>query len=135
MKNFTLLLIMIITLVFTSCSLQQRVATNITTDWNIARFENRIADGRNIIMENAGSITFTRDGTGIQNLTTNLGNAGSFAPGTSFRWENTTNTVTIRYSEFEPRKAWIIVENRRSRQLWYSTDSEGNVQVLELRRR
>lgn len=54
--------------------------------------------------------------------------------GFDFEWTNTDNTVTMRGFDTEFARSWIVIENKKSHQIWKSTDGANGVQTLELRK-
>jgi len=127
-------IIAVVALFFASCTAQSRLATRISAEWEIEKYENRTAGGSISSIENAGTITFNNNGRGTQSFTTAIAHGGH-SSGSDFRWTNTANTVSITSQEAQFPKVWIIVESGRSKQKWYSTDSEGNVQVMDLKKK
>ena len=117
-----------------SCTAQGRLASRISAEWDIEKYEVRTAGGTSTSVENAGSITFRSNGRGTQTFTTAIAHAGQSSD-SEFRWDNTSNTVSITGPDAQYPKVWIIVSSGRSKQEWYSTDSQGNVQIMHLRKR
>ncbi len=109
-------------------------SSRLTAEWNVVRYETHDPNGQEVNIENAGTIVLRRDGTGTQTFSSSLIQKTK-TDDSQFRWENTARTVSIKSSQYEPRKVWIIVESSAGGQLWYSTDSEGGIQILELRRK
>jgi hypothetical protein len=135
--NIHIPLMLLIAVLLSSCAplgQQRGMASRDTTDeWQVYRYENRQAYGQNVVIDNAGTIRFNADGTGSQNFMTNAG-LGDRQSDTRFTWTKDGQIVYIRTSDFNPTKAWIIVQGGARSQRWYSTDSQGNVQVMHLRR-
>jgi hypothetical protein len=127
-------IIAVIAILFASCTAQSRLATRISAEWEIEKYENRTAGGSISSIENAGTIIFNNNGRGTQAFTTAIAHGGQ-SSGSDFRWTNTANTVSITSQEAQFPKVWIIVESGRSKQKWFSTDSEGNVQVMDLKKK
>jgi hypothetical protein len=135
MRRTYILLLFIVALAISSCRSQQgRLTTNLSTEWNIDRYEIRSVDGQNVIIENAGTIELNEDGTGIQRFTANIANHSNDNEA-EFQWHNTSRTVYIQPSDEDTPKVWIVVNSRRTQQVWYSTDDDANVQILEISRR
>lgn len=134
MKTFSRLLLVITSLTMISCSAQRQVASRITGDWTIEEYIVLLANGTETKMENAGTITFLRNGRGQQTFSTAITHIDATSNG-EFRWDNTAHVVFIWGTAVQYRKAWIIVNSSRSKQVWRSTDSEGNVQSMHLKRR
>jgi hypothetical protein len=127
-------MITVVALFFVACSAQSRLASRISGEWEIVKYENRSAGGSTSSVENAGTISFNNNGRGNQVFTTSIAHAGQTS-GSEFRWTNTANTVSITSEEAQFPKVWIIVESGRNKQGWFSTDSEGNVQVMNLKKK
>lgn len=132
------LLVLFIVILLSSCvpmGQQGRMGTRGESfdEWQVYRYENRQAYGQNVVIDNAGIIRFNVDGTGNQNFMTNAG-LGDRQSDTRFTWTKDGQIVYIRTSDFNPTKAWIVVQAGTRGQRWYSTDSQGNVQILHLRR-
>lgn len=134
MKRTTYFFIAALALLLASCTAQSRLSSRLSGEWAIEKFESRTAAGSSSSIENAGSITFRSGGRGSQAFTTAIAHGGD-AASTEFRWDNTANTVSIRSDGAEFPKVWIIVDSGRSKMRWFSTDSQGNVQVMELRKK
>jgi hypothetical protein len=135
MRRIYFLMAVVVALAVTSCRSQQRqLATNLSSEWNIDRYEVRSPNGQSRIIENAGTLELNDDGTGVQRFAGNVINFGA-DNAAQFEWHNTRRTVYIKPSEEETPKVWIVVNSRRTQQVWYSTDDEANVQILEISRR
>ncbi len=135
MKNkLNTLVIAFLVITLASCSAQRKLSSRLSAEWTIARFEVREAGGGSTTIDNAGTITFRSNGKGAQSFTTAIAHAGQVVDA-EFRWENTTNTVTIRTIDAQYPKVWIVVNSSRGKQEWYSTDGSGNVQVMLLEKK
>jgi hypothetical protein len=133
-KKYNLLVITIVAIALMSCSAQRRTASRIGGEWNIEKFENRVMSGSSSSIENAGVIVFNNNGRGSQTFTTTVVQGGVGGEN-EFSWENTEHTVSIKSLNARVPKTWIIVNSGRGTQQWYSTDNDGNVQVMHLRKR
>jgi hypothetical protein len=134
MKTGIKITLIILAFALASCSAQGRLASRISAEWDIEKFESRTTNGSSTVVENAGTITFRSNGRGMQSFTSAIAHGG-LATDSEFRWENTANTVSIKSPDAQYPKVWIIVSSGRSKQEWYSTDSQGNVQIMHLRKR
>lgn len=134
MKSFSIIALIFSTLLLFSCSAQRQLASRITGEWLIEEYSVLLSNGRETKMENAGSIIFNRNGRGQQTFTSAITQIDATNTG-DFRWDNTADVVFIWGSGAQFRKAWIIVNSSRNRQLWRSTDAEGNVQTMKLARK
>lgn len=127
MKNA--LLIIIISLVFTSCS------PKIVGNWNVDRYEIDNYKGKNLTARNAGEIVLRKNGTGEKNLSIEMFNKDPNET-ENFRWELKNQILRIydgsskQSTDFA--KSWIIVTNKNNKQVWKSTDGSNSIQVIEL---
>jgi len=111
--------------VFSSCS-HRLVGT-----WSVKKYENVSPGEKGISVQNVGSISFDKDGTGQKEMNyTVLGVEKNDS--TPFEWEATENYITINSEDSEISKTWIYLENKRKSQKWKSTDGKNQVQTLEL---
>ncbi len=134
-NNLKILLLLSVIFLMSSCITQQSLrSSRLAAEWDVERYETHEPNGQKVEIENAGTIVLRRDGTGMQTFSSSLIQK-SKTDDSQFRWENTARTVSIKASQYEPRKVWIIVKSSPGGQLWYSTDSEGGVQILELKRK
>ncbi len=134
MKTGIKVTFIILAFALASCSAQGRLASRLSAEWDIEKFESRTATGSSTIVENAGTITFMSNGRGNQSFTTAIAHGG-LSSGSEFRWENTSKTVTIKSPDAQYPKVWIVVDSGRNKQEWYSTDRQGDVQVMHLRKK
>jgi hypothetical protein len=134
MKTGIKITMIVLAFALASCSAQGRLASRISAEWDIEKYESRTATGSSTVVENAGTITFRSNGRGTQSFTTAIAHGGQSAD-SEFRWENTSRTVSIKSPDAQYPKVWIVVESGRSKQEWYSTDSQGNVQIMHLRKK
>lgn len=131
MKTIYKISLLLLTLGMISCSAQRQLASRLSCEWIIEEYEVSLANGSETRMENAGTIVFLNSGRGQQTFTSAITQIDASNTG-DFRWENNANVVFIWGRDAQYRKAWIIVESSRSKQLWRSTDTEGNVQTMIL---
>lgn len=134
MKAISKIFLFLIALGMISCSAQRQLASRLTGEWLIEEYEVSMANGSETRMENAGTILFLSSGRGQQTFTSAITQIDASNTG-DFRWDNNANVVFIWGQDAMYRKAWIIVESSRSKQLWRSTDTEGNVQSMLLTRK
>jgi hypothetical protein len=132
---FRLYIALILFALLSSCSMirQRQISSRLTAEWHVQRYEIQNDRGNNVVINDAGTIELSSNGRGMQTFNPNLAHMGQLRDN-QFVWDNTERTVNIRFRNNQPRKVWIIVESSRTRQLWYSTDDQGNVQILTLRR-
>lgn len=118
-----------IMLLATSCG------PKIVGTWNIDRYEVNNQKGQDITARNAGEITIRKNGTGEKNIQYNVFR-NEIIDSESFKWKLQDNYLTItgdkKNDDSQFNKTWIIVNNKRKKQLWKSTDGSDVVQVLEL---
>lgn len=134
MKRTAFLPIVILLVLITGCTQQSRLTSRLSAEWNIAKFEARTFEGSTSSTENAGTLILRSNGKGTQSFTSSIAHAGEQAD-TDFEWNNRDNTVSIMAEGASVPKIWIVVDSRRSKQLWYSTDSSGNVQIMHLEKK
>lgn len=133
MKTTSRIILLVATLVMVSCSAARQLASRIEGEWVIEKYEVLLANGNETKMENAGTIIFYRNGRGQQTFTSAITQLDATNTG-DFRWDNTGEVIFIWGQGAQFRKAWIVVESSRNKQVWRSTDTEGNVQAMTLRK-
>lgn len=134
MKAGIKITMIVLALALASCSAQNRLASRISAEWDIEKYEVRTTNGSSTSIENAGSIIFHSNGRGTQTFTTAVAHSGQVSD-SEFRWENTEATVSIKSRDAQYPKVWIVVDSGSSKQKWYSTDDQGNVQVMHLKKK
>ncbi|MEO9894282.1 hypothetical protein [Aurantibacter sp.] len=112
-------------LIATSCS--HRLVGN----WNVKNFDRQTPGEEGMSVENIGTITFDRNGTGTKNLNYSLLGISSLDQ-TPFEWSTTDNFVTIDDNNSDLSKTWIYIENKNKLQKWQSTDGNNQIQTLVL---
>jgi len=132
----SLLLTAVCALFLTSCS------PKIIGTWNVDRYEVNNQKGQNITTRNAGEITLNKDGSGEKNIEYNIFN-NEFSDVQKFDWKLMDSNLTItgvekrskddKKSDFD--KTWIVITNKKDKQLWKSTDGSNAVQIIELSRK
>lgn len=134
MKTSIKIILLVTTFVMVSCSAARQLASRIEGEWEIEKYEVLLANGNETKMENAGTIIFYRNGRGQQTFTSAITQLVATNTG-DFRWDNTGDVVFIWGQGALYRKAWIVVDSSRNKQVWRSTDSEGNVQAMTLKKK
>ena len=134
MKAGIKIIMIVFALALVSCSAQSKFASKITAEWDIEKYEVRTTNGSSTSIENAGSITFRSNGRGTQTFTTAVAHEGQVSD-SEFRWENTEATVSIKTQDAQYPKVWIVVHSGSTKQRWYSSDEQGNVQVMHLKKK
>ena len=100
--------------------------------WTINKFENGTPAEQGYSLNNIGTITFHKNGSGEKNINYSV-------LGTShtdlfpFKWTAADAAITIVGDSTEFSKTWIIISNKRNYQQWKST-SGNTIQVLELKK-
>ncbi len=123
-KSFYFLFISLLFLL-TSCA-QRLVGT-----WTVKKYENVSPGEKGVSVQNVGSISFDKDGTGQKEMNyTVLGVEKDDS--TPFEWSATENYITIKSEDSDISKTWIYLENKSKSQKWKSTDGKNQVQTLEL---
>ncbi|PZX62956.1 lipocalin-like domain-containing protein [Hydrotalea sandarakina] len=130
MKQFNkIYLVLIAAIALGSCTLQQRL----TGTWNIVKFQETNISQQNASASNVGTIQFKKDGTGVKSLSYSiLGNQTNDQK--PFTWTINGNNVTLNSENAQFPKSWIIVTNKAKYQVWKTTDGQGNIQKMELKK-
>lgn len=129
------LLIIASSVIFVACSAQKKLAGQVSGEWVIEYYENKKPDESSATMTNIGSITFHKDGSGSKSISYSI-MGSDYVDSKSFQWNNTDNTVTITgHDESMISKSWIVLKSSSKSQDWRSTDSQGNVQIMKLRKK
>ena len=116
-----------------SCSAERRFHNRLVGTWSVDRYEQRFANGENEVAQNLGTITFRKNGSGDNDLSILTRGVRKPDDVRDFSWKNTTEEVTIISRNTYLAKSWIVIENKRKRQIWKST-TQANVQTMELRK-
>jgi hypothetical protein len=99
--------------------------------WNVQKYETNTAGEHNISLQNIGSMTFDKAGTGDKQIEYSV--LGMVKKDTlPFKWNATEKQVTINSKNSEFGKTWIIIENKGKFQKWKSTDGTNQIQMIEL---
>jgi hypothetical protein len=130
MKQFNkIYLVFIAAIALGSCTLQQRL----TGTWNIVKFQETNISQQNASASNVGTIQFKKDGSGVKSLSYSiLGNQTNDQK--PFTWTINGNNVTLNSENAQFPKSWIIVTNKAKYQVWKTTDGQGNIQKMELKK-
>ena len=127
-RRTSYLLIAVLALLLSSC------AHRLTGTWQIQKYETISPRSQGVSLQNVGTITFDKDGTGQKNLHyTVLGIEKDDS--TPFRWSASENFITIEGEDSDLAKTWIYIENKAKIQKWKSTNGKNEVQSLELIKR
>jgi len=132
----SLLVAAVCALFLTSCS------PKIIGTWNVDKYEVNNQKGQNITTRNAGEITLNKDGSGEKNIEYNIFN-NEFSDVQKFDWKLMDSNLTITGNERKSKdekksdfdKTWIVITNKKDKQLWKSTDGSNAVQIIELSRK
>jgi hypothetical protein len=130
MKQFNkIYLVFIAAVALGSCTLQQRL----TGTWNIVKFQETNISQQDASASNVGTIQFKKDGSGIKSLNYSiLGNQTNDQK--PFTWTINGNNVTLNSDNAQFPKSWIIITNKPKYQVWKTTDGQGNIQKMELKK-
>lgn len=122
----SLSLIAILAFSMTACS------PKVVGTWTIDKFENAVPSEQGYSLNNIGTITFNKNGTGEKNINYSvLGtNHTDMFP---FKWNAADAAITIIGDSTEFSKTWIIISNKKNYQQWKST-SGNKIQILELKK-
>lgn len=109
---------------------------SIVGNWNVDRYEVDNLKGQNYTARNAGEIRINKGGTGEMDLQYNMFQS-NVTDVRNFRWNRPnedlmTITSTDSYEQSDFDKTWIIVTDKKKKQVWKSTDGSNTVQTLEL---
>lgn len=114
-------------LLFLSSSCSHRLVGT----WTVQKYESMSAGDKGVSVQNVGSISFDKDGTGQKEMNyTVLGMEKDDS--TPFKWTATDDYITIESRDSDISKTWIFLENKGKSQKWKSTDGKNQVQTLEL---
>ncbi len=106
-------------------------APRLVGTWTVQKYESESVGNKGISVQNVGSISFDRDGTGQKEMNYKvLGMEKDDS--TPFKWSATKNYITIESEDSDISKTWIFLENKNTKQKWKSTDGKNQVQTLEL---
>ncbi len=127
------LAVILIAAVVTSCTLEKQLPGV----WQISSYTDQQVDGSATTATNVGTIEFNEDGTGSNDLEFKV--FGS----TTTDQKEFNYTLGEDYVTIKPRqrtdsltvKTWLVMDNTRNSQKWKSTDNEGNIQTLELKKK
>lgn len=101
--------------------------------WEIVQYKSEIQQLNRTAVMPYRNITFLKKGRGRVSANNEFTDEKG-GQGFDFDWTCTDNTVTMRGFDSEFARSWIVVENKKSSQIWKSTDGANGVQTLEIRR-
>ncbi|MBX2890291.1 MAG: hypothetical protein KF734_05150 [Saprospiraceae bacterium] len=141
MKKITPVLLLAFAMLAIGCaSPTKQFSKRLRGTWQVANYDVERPNTRSASasVTDFGSITFNKNGTGslenpsiFDNLTSGSRNsAGRY----DFRWSNTENIVVLKEEGSIISKSWIVITNKKSQQVWKSTDGTNQVKTIELRR-
>ena len=127
----TKLLLLALSISLFSCS------PNIVNKWNIDKYEVINNKGQNTSAQNIGSIEFKKNGKGTKNISYNVFQ-NDFIDESGFEYELKDGYIIIKITDNNDKsalnKTWIIVNDKKKKQVWKSTDGSKSVQIIELSR-
>lgn len=126
MKTKSLLVLSISFLVMASSCAPRLVGT-----WSVQKYETVAPGNKGISVENVGTISFDKDGTGQKEMNYSVLGIEK-DESTPFKWSATDSFITIEGADDNISKTWIYLENKSKSQKWKSTDGKNQVQTLEL---
>ncbi len=111
----------------TSCS-HRLVGT-----WDLASYETMVQGQQGVALQNIGTMTFNRDGSGETNLNYTVFQV-TREEQVPFTWEVKEGLITLsgNAEESDFLKTWIVVDDKRKSQKWRSTDGQNQVQTIRL---
>ena len=136
MKNIFLRLAFaasIISILGACASATKQFSKRLEGNWEIIQYKTEIQQLQRTAFPPYRSITFMKKGRGRVSAN-NEYSAEKGGQGFDFDWSCTENTVTMRGFDTDFARSWIVVENKKSSQVWKSTDGANGVQTLELRK-
>lgn len=120
-----------------SCSLAvlaSACSPRIVGTWNVQKYETLIPGQQAISVNNVGTIEFNRNNTGNKDIRYNVIGIARENTG-AFTWSYTKSYLTIKASDSEFAKIWLLVENKRNFQRLQATNGKNQIQTLELSRK
>ena len=136
MKNITsgLLVATIMISMLSACaSASKQFSRRLEGNWEIVQYKTEIQQLQRTAFPPYRNITFMKRGRGRVSAN-NEYREEKGGQGFDFEWTCTDNTVTMRGFDTDFARSWIVVENKKTRQVWKSTDGANGVQTLELRK-
>ncbi len=137
MKNIstrTFIAVLAITLLSSCASATKQFSKRLEGHWEITQYKTEIMQvQRAAAFPPFRSITFLKKGKGRVSANNQYTDEKG-GQGFDFDWTCTDNTVTMRGFDSEFARSWIVIENKKSSQVWKSTDGSNGVQTLELRK-
>ncbi len=102
--------------------------------WNVQKYETLTPGKQNTSVNNVGTIEFRKNNTGNRDIHYNVMGIARENTG-AFTWTYTKTYLTIKSSDSEFAKIWLLVENKRNFQRLQATNGKNQIQTLELRRK
>lgn len=137
MKNTTMQALFAASVIFllSACAgASKQFSKRLEGTWQIVQYKTEIQEmQRTTAFPPYRSITFMKKGRGRVAANTQYADEKG-GQGFDFEWNNTDNTVTMRGFDTEFARSWIVMENKKSSQIWKSTDGANGVQTLELKK-
>ncbi|MBM1104929.1 hypothetical protein JQC67_02145 [Aurantibacter crassamenti] len=121
------------TLCFTLLFIGTSCSHRLIGTWNVKNYERITPGSQGMSVQNIGTISFNKNGTGTKKLDYALLGFSSIDQ-TPFNWSSTKNYLTIEDENSEFSKTWIFIENKNKIQKWQSTDGNNQVQTLVLKK-
>ncbi|MBK8426453.1 MAG: hypothetical protein IPL27_11020 [Lewinellaceae bacterium] len=136
MKNIAsglLFATMIVTMLSACASASKQFSRRLEGNWEIVQYKTEIQQLQRTAFPPYRNITFMKRGRGRVSAN-NEYTEEKGGQGFDFEWTCTDNTVTMRGFDTDFARSWIVVENKKTRQVWKSTDGANGVQTLELKK-
>ncbi len=114
-------------------SASKQFSKRLEGNWEIVQYKTEIQQLQRTAFPPYRSITFMKKGRGRVSANNEYSDEKG-GQGFDFEWTCTENTVTMRGFDTDFARSWIVVENKKSSQVWKSTDGANGVQTLELRK-
>jgi len=99
--------------------------------WNIQKYETTTPEKQDVSLKNIGTMTFHKSGKGEKNISYTIFESLK-EDKSSFQWKRSEKFITLDGLASEFSKIWIVMTDESKFQKWQSTDSNNQVQILEL---
>ncbi len=130
-KSTSALILIIVALLFSSCSPAKQVRKKLTGAWHISRIEDKTSGNQLASESNLGMIELKTDGTGYH-LRRVKDQALTPPDSVHFSWRNTENIITFTTLDKKEAQSWIILRLKKKSQLWKTTEGSPKDQSMTL---
>lgn len=99
--------------------------------WKVQKYENITPGQTSVSLTNIGTMKFNKNNTGSQDLKYQMfGTPKNIV--TNFDWSQGAGYINLKSSDTDFAKSWLIIEDKKNKQVWKSTDNTGRIQTMEL---